>query len=206
MNNMYRMYGTGEVVTESRYRAMHENMHFPDPFTPDDADQVLVLPRPVITENQQVLDDGVELVNGQWQTKWLVQEFTAEFIAERLLNAQNAKVLEIKGWMDAANSSTFNHLDPNTMDTRTFDYSEGAAKQITAMNGYLNTHGTFPVTFPGAWLDKEGNAMMMSTVEEFNGLYASMVNTGISNFMYSQYLQGMAMNADTLAEVAAVVW
>lgn len=84
-----RIRATGQVVTESEFRAMHKNVSFPTVLTLDilsefGADPVLEAPAPSVTETQVAYRDGVtQDARGNWVYAWAVRELTSEEIEAR---------------------------------------------------------------------------------------------------------------------------
>ena len=84
-----RIRETGAVVYDQEFRALHPNTSFPLVLTPetlDDfgADPVLEGPQPTLTVSQYARYDGVEETNGQWFTKYIAVDYTAEELAAQL--------------------------------------------------------------------------------------------------------------------------
>lgn len=85
---------TGQVMTESEFRAAHPNTSFPQQLTVGllnefDADPVLNGAQAQPTRYQTAYRDGVEEINGQWFTKFSVAEMDADAIAA--IDANQAK-------------------------------------------------------------------------------------------------------------------
>jgi len=85
---------TGQVMTESEFRAAHPNTSFPQQLTVEllngfDADPVLNGAQAQPTRYQTAYQDGVEEINGQWFTKFSVADMDAEAIAS--IDANQAK-------------------------------------------------------------------------------------------------------------------
>lgn len=77
---------TGQVMTESEFRAAHPNTSFPQQLTVElldgfDADPVLNGAQPSAGRYQTVARDGVEEVNGNWFTKFVLVDMDADAIA-----------------------------------------------------------------------------------------------------------------------------
>lgn len=93
---------TGEIISDIAFRQLHSNTSFPKVITASTYnsfgyDVVLNGAQPVATEYQQVQRDGVELIEGQWFTKFIVvdrfvddEESTA---AEKIAAYEQGKVL-----------------------------------------------------------------------------------------------------------------
>ncbi len=190
----------GSIVTESRYRAIHPNTSFPAIFTPDDADEVLSVPMPVVTENQVAKQNGVEFVDDHWQTAWLVEDRPDNEVEERLAAAKEAKVNQIIEWVNLANQTSFSYAG------RQFSFQPPAATQIQVIMGYVTKHDAFPASWLGGWKDVDRVPMQMSTVDVFIEFYSAMVAQGLTNFMSGEYLQALAAQATTIEELNAIEW
>ncbi len=88
-----RLRDTGQVMTESEFRAAHPNTSFPQQLTVDmldgfDADVVMEGAQASPTRYQTAFRDGVEEVNGKWFTKYSVAEMDDE--AKAALDAKQA--------------------------------------------------------------------------------------------------------------------
>lgn len=88
-----RLRSTGQVMTESEFRAAHPNTSFPQQLTVDllngfDADVVLNGPTPTASRYQTVVRDGVEEVGGKWFTKFSVTDMDSE--AKAVVDAKQA--------------------------------------------------------------------------------------------------------------------
>ena len=82
---LIRLRTSGQVITESEFRNNNPNTSFPSILTIDvlnsfDADPVLSGPQPSHTLYQYVIQDGVEEINNQWFTKFVVVDMTNEQI------------------------------------------------------------------------------------------------------------------------------
>lgn len=88
-----RLRQSGAVITDSEFRAMHQQTSFPPILTAEllssfDADPVLNGATPQATRYQVVARDGVEEVNGQWFTKFVLVDIDDE--AKQFVDAQQA--------------------------------------------------------------------------------------------------------------------
>lgn len=88
-----RLRDTGQVMTESEFRAAHPNTSFPQQLTVEllngfDADVVIEGAQASPTRYQTSFRDGVEEVNGKWFTKYSVAEMDDE--AKAALDAKQA--------------------------------------------------------------------------------------------------------------------
>lgn len=84
-----RIRETGAVVYDNEFRAMYPDTSFPLVLSAEllndfGADPVLEGPQPTLTADQYARYDGVEEVNGQWFTKYVAVDYTAEELAARL--------------------------------------------------------------------------------------------------------------------------
>lgn len=85
----YRIRETGAIVYLNELLALYPNTSFPSVITPElidelGADPVLEGPQPTLTENQYSRFDGVTEINGQWFTKYIAVDYTAEELAAKL--------------------------------------------------------------------------------------------------------------------------
>jgi len=73
-----RVRETGQVVTESEFRALHKNTSFPQVLTIDileayGVDPILEGPQAITTPPYEIsVRQGIEEINGQWFTKYIV--------------------------------------------------------------------------------------------------------------------------------------
>ena len=73
-----RVRETGQVITESEFRALHKNTSFPVPLTLDifnsfGVDPILEGPQATTTPPYEIsVRQGIEEINGQWFTKYVV--------------------------------------------------------------------------------------------------------------------------------------
>lgn len=84
-----RIRETGAVVYDNEFRAMYPDTSFPLVLSAEllndyGADTVLEGPQPTLTADQYARYDGVEEINGQWFTKYVAVDYTAEELAARL--------------------------------------------------------------------------------------------------------------------------
>ncbi len=89
-----RLRSTGQVMTESEFRAAHPNTSFPQQLTVDlldgfDADPVLNGAQPSAGRYQTVARDNVEEVNGKWFTKFILIDMDDE--AKTIVDENQAK-------------------------------------------------------------------------------------------------------------------
>lgn len=91
-----RLRQSGAVITDSEFRAMHQQTSFPPILTAEllssfDADPVLNGATPQATRYQVVARDGVEEVNGQWFTRFVLVDMEDE--AKAAVDAQQAAAI-----------------------------------------------------------------------------------------------------------------
>lgn len=96
-----RMRETGDLVFSDEFRRIHSDTSFPIELSPDileafDADEVHDGVTPTLTENQYAKYDGVEEINGQWFTKYVAVDYTAEELAAKT-----------EQWRQSANCTPF---------------------------------------------------------------------------------------------------
>lgn len=105
-----RIRETGAVVYDDEFRRMYPDTSFPlvlgvDTLNDFGADPVLEGPQPTLTENQYARQDGVEETNGQWFTKYVAVDYTAEELTARLEQwRQNATCTPFQGRMALADA------------------------------------------------------------------------------------------------------
>jgi hypothetical protein len=93
---LIRIRNTGAVMTEQEFRRLHPNTSFPQQITVEmlaayDADPVLNGPQPTTTRYQVAAQDGVELLDGQWFTKFIAVDMDEE--AKQALDSQQSKAV-----------------------------------------------------------------------------------------------------------------
>lgn len=112
-----RIRETSAVVYDNEFRAMYPDTSFPLVLTTDllndfGADPVLEGPQPTLTENQYAQADGVELINGQWFTKYIAVDYTAEELAARVDQwRQSAVVTPFQGRMALADAGLLANVE-----------------------------------------------------------------------------------------------
>ena len=112
-----RIRETGAVVYQDEFRAMHPNTSFPLVLSEDllndfGADPVFEGPQPTLTADQYAQADGVELINGQWFTKYIAVDYTAEEIAARVDQwRQSAVVTPFQGRMALADAELLSNVE-----------------------------------------------------------------------------------------------
>ncbi len=89
-----RLRSTGQVMTESEFRAAHPNTSFPQQLIVElldgfDADPVLNGAQPSAGRYQTVARDNVEEVNGKWFTKFILIDMDDE--AKTIVDENQAK-------------------------------------------------------------------------------------------------------------------
>lgn len=95
-----RIRENGKVVSEKTFCEMYSNISFPQPLPAGEiiladnpiADVVISIPPPPILRYQSLIKDGIELVDGQWQTKWLINPLSDEAIS-LLLSQEKSLIL-----------------------------------------------------------------------------------------------------------------
>ena len=101
----------GSVVTDDQFRAMYPNTSFGplDEETLDafGADPVFQSPQSTHTRYQYAQRDGVEEIDGQWFTKWIVVDMTQEQKDAVDAQAKAANAAQAKAELDAAESAAF---------------------------------------------------------------------------------------------------
>ena len=121
---LIRLRSSGQLITDSEFRNQYPNTSFPIQLTEDilseyDADVVLDGPQPTPTLYQYVQSAGVEEIDGQWYTKFIVVDMTQEQIdALNIQLKQNNKNTAIRllsdtDWSEVpsvANTSITPHL------------------------------------------------------------------------------------------------
>lgn len=99
-----RYVDTGIVVTEENYKANFPYTSFAADWEPDDAEWVEYIPPPAATDYQEVIRDGIALVNAKWQTAWKVIQTVPKSVP--MLNARLALIAAghmtaVKAFVDA---------------------------------------------------------------------------------------------------------
>lgn len=82
---LIRLRSTGEVIADTVFMALHDNVSFPSPLRQQDVaefDADIVLDGVPLTSGQfqSVVEDGVEQIDGQWVTKFKVVNWPQEQI------------------------------------------------------------------------------------------------------------------------------
>lgn len=111
-----------------------------------------------------------------------------------------AKNLQINGWRYAANLSYFPHNGKNVACDAL------SRSDIDAVAASISLNGAFPAGFPGAWKAMDNSYIVLSTVDDFKSMYASMTAQGTTNFAHSQALKATLAAATTQSDVDAIVW
>lgn len=112
-----RIRETGAVVYQDEFRAMHPNTSFPLVLSEEllndfGADPVFEGPQPTLTADQYAQADGVELINGQWFTKYVAVDYTAEELAARVDQwRQSAVVTPFQGRMALADAELLSNVE-----------------------------------------------------------------------------------------------
>ena len=113
---LVRIRSTGSVITEQELLNQYPNTSFPRPLSEEiinslDADVVLNGAQPTATRYQFVNQDGVEEVNGQWFTKFVVVDMDQEqkdAVDEKLKQSNKdkaAKLLTESDFYDLPNTA-----------------------------------------------------------------------------------------------------
>lgn len=103
---LIRLRSTGEVIADTVFLALHDNVSFPVPLRQQDiaefdADLVWDGVPPTPGQFQSVVEDGVEQINGQWVTKFKAVSWPQEQIdaytdtqKQSVRHARNQKLAE----------------------------------------------------------------------------------------------------------------
>lgn len=133
-----RLRSTGQVMTESEFRAAHPNTSFPQQLTVElldgfDADPVLNGAQPSAGRYQTVARDGVEEVNGKWFTKFVLVDMDADAIAA--VDAQQAT--SVRNSRDEKLKSTdWTQVDDAPVDKAAWATYRQALRDIPAQAGF----------------------------------------------------------------------
>lgn len=77
---------------------------------------------------------------------------------------------------------------------------------IDGINGYVTLMNDFPPNWSGVWKANDNTTIEMIDVEVWKEFYAAMVAQGNNNFIHAQELKILLNDAQTIAEVEAIVW
>lgn len=133
-----RLRSTGQVMTESEFRAAHPNTSFPQQLTVElldgfDADPVLNGAQPSAGRYQTVARDGVEEVNGKWFTKFILIDMDDE--AKAIVDENQAK--SIRSTRDEKLKSTdWTQVDDAPVDKAAWATYRQALRDIPAQEGF----------------------------------------------------------------------
>lgn len=133
-----RLRSTGQVMTESEFRAAHPNTSFQQQLTVEildgfDADPVLNGPQPSADRYQIVVRDGVEEINGKWFTKFVLVDMDADAIAA--VDAQQAT--SVRNSRDEKLKSTdWTQVDDAPVDKAAWATYRQALRDIPAQEGF----------------------------------------------------------------------
>jgi hypothetical protein len=133
-----RLRSTGQVMTESEFRAAHPNTSFPQQLTVElldgfNADPVLNGAQPSAGRYQTVVRDGVEEVNGKWFTKFVLVDMDADAIAA--VDAQQAT--SVRNSRDEKLKSTdWTQVDDAPVDKAAWATYRQALRDIPAQAGF----------------------------------------------------------------------
>lgn len=133
-----RLRQTGAVMTESEFRSLHPNTSFPPILTAEllnsfDADPVLNGPTPQAGRYQVVVRDGVEDINGQWFTRFVLRDMDAEAIAA--LDSNQAASIRSERNRRLADSDWTQVADAPVDQAAWADYRQ-ALRDVTAQAGF----------------------------------------------------------------------
>lgn len=197
-----RIQATGQVVTESDFRAMHPNTSGPIAAMMEqfEADPVLEAPAPAVAWNQSAQRNGVVLdALGNWVQAWQVIDWTQEQIDAALAQAHSDKNAQINQWRLEANRSSFQFAG------KTIQCDELSRSDIDAVNG-VALRGALPATFPGAWKAADNSYVMIPDLATWYAFYDAMVDRGTGNFNRTQELKAQLALADTLPAIQTITW
>lgn len=114
---LVRLRDTGEVVSYDEFKQLNQNTSFPDIPSSDvlngfGGDEVLDGLQPQTGDDQYVSYVGVELINGQWFTKYVSVDYTAEELAARVDQwRQSAVVTPFQGRMALADAELLSNVE-----------------------------------------------------------------------------------------------
>jgi hypothetical protein len=117
-----------------------------------------------------------------------------------LASAQAAKNLEINSFRLNANESSF------TYSGKQIATDELSRSDIDGVNGYVSLNNAFPNNWPGGWKAMDNSIVLIPDIATWKLFYNTMVQTGLNNFLHSQYLKGLVAAATTISQVNAINW
>jgi hypothetical protein len=130
---------TGAVITESQFRNDNRNTSFPQQLTAEIIDSfgydpVLEGPRPDTTPPYEyVARDGVEEVDGQWFTKYVVAEYDDE--VKVLMDADQAKSVRADRTQRLADCD-WTQLPDAPVDAAAWAVYRQELRDVTGQNGF----------------------------------------------------------------------
>lgn len=133
-----RIRATGQVMTESEFRASYSNTSFPSVLSAElldgmDADVVFEGQQPSPTRYQIAYRDGVEQINGKWYTKWAVADMDGA--AKATLDAQQAaSVRSTRNVM--LKDSDWTQVADAPVQQQAWQTYRQALRDITAQSGF----------------------------------------------------------------------
>lgn len=151
-----RVRETGQIITDGEFRSLYSNTSFPSVLTPDilesfGVDPILEGPQAITTPPYEIsIRQGVEEINGQWFTKYVVGpifETEEEEVAYKKgiddraaegVRAQRNKLLAETDWVVIKAKETSTNLPAGVKDYRE------ALRDITEQEGFPHN-----VTWPG---------------------------------------------------------
>jgi hypothetical protein len=134
-----RLRTTGAVITDSEFRAIHQQTSFPPILTAEllasfDADPVLNGSAPQATHYQVIARDGVEELNGQWFTKFSLVDMSDE--AKAAVDTQQAASVRAERNRRLAESDWTQGKDiPDSISTPWAAYRQ-ELRDLTAQGGF----------------------------------------------------------------------
>lgn len=141
----FRNRETGALVNEQEFRRAFPNTSFPDVLSPETIDHfgydpVLEGPQPTLQPFQTAVRDGVELIRGQWFTKYTAvdpdPETLAQLQADAIRNACNWKGF----WDGLLVNAAFVHVQQVATQNLAVNlaYTNCSAQLLLARQGDLN--------------------------------------------------------------------
>jgi hypothetical protein len=136
---------TGQVMTESEFRAAHPNTSFPQQLTVEllngfDADPVLNGAQAQPTRYQTAYRDGVEEINGKWFTKFALVDMSDE--AKAAVDAQQSASIRAERNRKLSESDWTQLADAPVNREAWLAYRQ-ALRDLTAQDGF-----PFEITWP----------------------------------------------------------
>lgn len=110
------------------------------------------------------------------------------------------KNAEINAARLSANLTTFTHSG------KVFACDLLSRSDIDGINGMVATRGALPNDWIGGWKAIDNTYVSITTIEQWNDFYDSMVAQGKVNFAKSQSLKAQLAAAGTAEQVAAITW